>query len=64
MSKESTATIKLASSEIDSNILALLVAKKNAEMHNQLDSAKAYDKLHEDFCKIRDSIIEAENNNG
>ena len=63
MSKESTATIKLASSEIESNILALLVAKKNAEMHNQLDNAKAYNKLYEDFCKIRDSIIEAENKN-
>jgi len=59
--QESTATIKLTKSEIEWNIIALVYAQSGAEHFSQWDNAKMYKKLREDFIKIKDDIINGEN---
>tara|TARA_R100000808_G_scaffold19847_1_gene43018 strand:+ start:374 stop:628 length:255 start_codon:yes stop_codon:yes gene_type:complete len=58
--KESSATIKLTKSEIEWNILALVIAEKSSEMHDRFGNAKTFKKLREDLIKIKNDIIEGE----
>ena len=59
--QESTATIKLTKSEIEWNIIALVYAQSGADHFEQWDNAKMYKKLREDFIKIKNDIIDGEN---
>ena len=56
MSKESSATIKLTKSEIKSTILALAHMEYSANMHNEMECAKFYKKIKEDFTLIKNQI--------
>ena len=56
MSKESSATIKLTKSEIKSTILALAHMEYSANMLNEMEGAKFYKKIKEDFTLIKNQI--------
>ena len=58
--QESTATIKLTKSEIESTIISLVFAQNSAEHFTQWDDAKMYEKIRKDFTNIKDDIIEGE----
>ena len=60
--QESTATIKLTKSEMEWTIIALVWMEKSSEEFRRPHDANILKKIREDFVKIKNDIINGENN--
>ena len=60
--QESTATIKLTKSEIEWTIISLVWMQKSSEEFRRPHDATMFRKIRKDFVKIKNDIIDGENN--
>tara|TARA_R110000824_G_scaffold100738_2_gene239409 strand:- start:11013 stop:11234 length:222 start_codon:yes stop_codon:yes gene_type:complete len=60
MSEQASAVIKLTKSEIEYNIIALVLAEETSFTLSQTDYGNMFNKLKKDFIKVKDLIIEKE----
>ena len=58
--KNSTATIKLTKSEIDWVVISLVHTKNCSEYFSNFDNSNTFQKLIDDFTKIKEDIIQGE----
>ena len=57
---ESSATIKLTKSEIDWVVISLVHTKNCSEYFSNFDNSNTFQKLIDDFTKIKEEIIHGE----
>lgn len=60
MSEQTSAVIKLTKSEIEYNIIALVLAEETSFTLSQTDYGNMFNKLRKDFIKVKNLIIEKE----
>lgn len=57
---KSSATIKLTKSEIDWVVISLVHTKNCSEYFSNFDNSNTFQKLIDDFSKIKEAIIQGE----